>query len=107
VDESDAWFRWWKTEGLYTMRGLLWDRWDPINARCHAPDDEYDDEFNQLARKLREGQSAAELANWLSSTEREYLGLASEARSSDELMPIARLLIAWYADTAAPRPQSS
>jgi hypothetical protein len=84
------------------MRGLLWDRWDPINARCHAPDDEYDDELNDLARRLRAGQSADELANWLSWTEREHMGLGPGARSSEALLPVAQLLIDWYGDIAHP-----
>jgi hypothetical protein len=96
VDESDAWGRWWAIEGLFTVRGLLWDRWDPLALRYVAPDDEYDDELNELGRKLRQGESAAGLASWLSCTEREYMARGHEARSSEDLLPIAELLVNWY-----------
>lgn len=48
---------------------------------------------------------AAELVSWLAWTERDHMGLGSEARSSAELLPIAQLLIEWYS-AAAPQSES-
>lgn len=39
-------------QGLREMRGLLWEKWDPLGLRDMAPEDEYDSYAMVLASKL-------------------------------------------------------
>ena len=63
VELSD-WRRWWKETGGDELRALLIATWDPLFVKDDplAPVDEYDSYALPLARKLREGASADEVA---------------------------------------------
>jgi hypothetical protein len=95
VELSD-WRRWWKERGEDELRALLMAAWDPIGVK-HAPiaADEYNSYMLPLARKLREGASADDVAAFLDAVETEEMGFAARGGNA----PIAAEILRWYADS--------
>ena len=96
--ELSAWRSWWHRIGERELRQLAMGKWDPIGvAGVPEAADEYDAYLGQIAKRLREGLSAEELAQFLTSLTA-YMGL--EPRPDADLTA-SREMYAWYAASTA------
>lgn len=96
--ELADWHLWWKRTGARELRRILMEEWDPIGvADIPEAADEYDSYLGQIARRLREGASADEVAAFLHEVETVTMGLGSsaEARSRNEALAVR--LREWHA----------
>ncbi len=99
--ELADWNLWWKRTGERELRQILMDEWDPIGvADFPEAADEYDSYLGQIARRLREGASADEIAAFLHEVETVTMGLGSstEARSRNDALAVR--LREWHAASA-------
>ena len=89
----ELWHSWWKNNGSRELRDLLMLWWDPIGS-YGVPEatDEYDGYDGQVARRLREGASADDLAAYFASVMPE-IGLAV---SPDRDLVAATHVLEWY-----------
>jgi hypothetical protein len=64
--ELSVWRKWWHRVGERELRSVSMEAWDPIGV-SDVPEaaDEYDRYIGQIAKRLREGASAEELAAFL------------------------------------------
>lgn len=69
---------------------VLWEVWDPIGVREHAPSDEYNDYAPSITRLLFQQANDAELSAALAGVASGALGLASP--SSETLVPVVAAL---------------
>jgi hypothetical protein len=67
--------------------------WDPIGAS--PPEDEYDCVMAPLLVELRQGSSAAELAEWLGAHAEDHFGVTSDPEADREA---ATAILAWWDD---------
>jgi hypothetical protein len=66
--DLSAWRSWWRRTGEGELRALLLGTWDPIGISDEPlAASEYDTYLAPLARRLREGASADEIADYLTS----------------------------------------
>ena len=91
--------QWWKHQGGQELRRLLMEEWDPIGVK-DSPEaaDEYDGYRGALIQLLRGGAPAARIAEHLAQVEHTSLGFTTTA---EQLLPVAQLLVRWYADSLA------
>ncbi len=78
----------------------LLNEWDPIGVYdpvTDFPSDEYDCLYSPLMTRLREGESAAEIGDFLARELRDHFGL--NPRHS-EPQAFAEKLKAWFADSS-------
>lgn len=66
--DATAWVGWWRARGLYEMRSILWDHWDPLGLKGQAPDDEYDSDAGVLASKLKRGNERSDIVSHLTTS---------------------------------------
>jgi len=94
IMELEEWHRWWKSTGARELRSLLMKEWDPIGV-AGVPEayDEYDSYAGPLARRLREGANARDVAEYLAEVETERMGLPNTA---DQLDEVGVRVLAWY-----------
>jgi hypothetical protein len=92
--EVNEWWAWWKRTGRGELRRILLSDWDPIGVAGVGPSDEYDTYVDQVGRRLREGASRRELADYLASAERDEMGIEREADA--ELLELATFIRDWY-----------
>ncbi len=92
--ELDEWTRWWSARGEPGLRTLMMVLWDPIGVlgEYHASD-EYDTYVLQVGRRLREGASAEEIANYLMAVETDVIGFGGDRAHTFQA---ARKIVAWY-----------
>jgi hypothetical protein len=103
--ELADWHLWWKRTGARELRRILMDEWDPIGvADIPEAADEYDSYLGQIARRLREGAAADDIAAFLNEAEEETMGLGSSASARSRNAALAVRLRAWHA--AAVREES-
>lgn len=102
--ELAEWHLWWKRTGARELRRILMDEWDPIGvADIPEAADEYDSYLGQIARRLREGAPADEIAAFLNEVEEERMGLGSFASARSRSDALAVRLREWYAATVTER----
>lgn len=77
---------------LEAVRALLW-RWDAIGVRPDGPRDEYDEMIWPIVKRLREGRSTAEIAEWVGAHVREHFELRPRPDADAEL---AAALQRWW-----------
>jgi hypothetical protein len=82
--------RWDWRELNKAVERVLWEVWDPIGVRAHAPSDEYDDYAPAITRLLLQHASEAELIAALAAVESEAFGLAPPA--AEALAPVIAAL---------------
>jgi hypothetical protein len=71
------------TEIYAAIRKILFWHWDPIGVReCVKEEDEYDSYVGPVYRLLASGASDKEVAEYLTRTERETMGLSVPSGSS-------------------------
>jgi len=93
--DLSEWRRWWRKRGEDELRALLMDSWDPVHVKEEPlAADEYDSYMLPLARKLREGASAVEVAGILDEAEVQ-MGWAPAGRNAG----VADAIIRWYGDS--------
>ena len=72
-----GWQRWWTRRGERELRRILLEEWDPIEVgdvpEAHG---EYDNYFDPLVRRLRDGASPADIADYLTRIEEDFMGLS-------------------------------
>jgi hypothetical protein len=94
VELSD-WRRWWKERGEDELRALLMTAWDPIGVKDEPrAADEYDSYMLPLARKLREGAAAEDVAAFLDTAESQ-MGSEEIPRNA----AAADHILQWYSDS--------
>ena len=100
---TPSWRRWWKTRGETELRTLLEEEWDPIGVKDEPlAAGEYDSYLLPLARRLREGASREEVAEFLDDAEAE-LGCGGGPRDA----AVAERVFRWYADSTREPPRPS
>ncbi|HEY5195863.1 MAG TPA: hypothetical protein VIJ51_02415 [Solirubrobacteraceae bacterium] len=93
MDLAD-WHEWWKHFGSTELRHILLLWWDPIGVYGVVEAiDEYDDYSGQLARMLREGVRAAEIAEFLGRIRCDWMGLSPIARADAFA---AERIVEWF-----------
>lgn len=85
--------RWWQERGAAELRELLYRDWDPIGLKriAEGSEDEYEAYAGQLARRLRAGASAEDIAARLQGFETD-MGL----EAGEPPIAAARAIVGWY-----------
>ena len=99
--DAEAYGRWWRERGDRELRELLLREWDPIGIDRIADSqlDEYEHYSGVIARRLRAGAGADEIAQVLDGFRRD-MGLDP----GDELpLGAARAILDWYRRSTAQR----
>jgi hypothetical protein len=88
-----TWRKWWHGVGERELRTLAMEVWDPIGVSDEPQAaDEYDAYLGQIAKRLRAGATAEELARFLSGLA-DGMGLQ---RAKDDDLTAARRMREWY-----------
>ena len=90
--DLSTWRTWWKRVGERELRRLVMEEWDPFHVSDRGPEafGEYDSYLGQIARRLREGASAEEIAS--------YLATARENMDPDPAdLHASERIVEWYA----------
>jgi hypothetical protein len=94
--ELSRWHRWWKEQGNRELRDLLMLWWDPVGVYGWPEAiDEYDGYVGQVGRRLREGATQEELADYFSEQD---FGLELN-RARDQLA--AEKAVEWFTRSMA------
>lgn len=95
--------RWWKEEGGWQLRRLLFWRWDPIGVSDSFPSayDEYDSYAGGVAAVLHDGGGAAQVEAHLRRLETEHMGLQDTAEAAAKRTAVARLICDWYSQSVS------
>jgi hypothetical protein len=102
VELSD-WRRWWRDRGEDELRALLMAAWDPIGVKDEPlAADEYDSYMLPLARKLREGASADDVATYL-----DRVGTGMGYGETPRNATVADAIVRWYVDSTGRFAESS
>jgi hypothetical protein len=93
--ELPEWRRWWKERGEDELRALLMAAWDPIAVKDEPlAAGEYDAYMLQVARRLREGATADDVAAVLDAAEVQMGYEEPEGNAA-----VAEQVVRWYADS--------
>jgi len=75
------------------------EEWDPIGVRgVREAADEYDTYVGQVGRRLREGATVDEIADYLTWVEQDHMGLGPSDAVRPRNQAFAARLKAWYAE---------
>jgi len=89
-----GWHEWWKHFGSTELRHILLLWWDPIGVYGVVEAiDEYDGYSGRVARMLREGAQAPEIAEFLRQVRCDRMGLSSSP-GADALA--AERIVEWF-----------
>jgi hypothetical protein len=93
--ELPDWRRWWKERGEDELRALLMAAWDPIAVKDEPlAAGEYDAYMLQVARRLREGATADDVAAVLDAAEVQMGYEETEGNAA-----VGEQVVRWYADS--------
>jgi len=93
--ELPDWRRWWNERGEDELRALLMAAWDPIAVKDEPlAAGEYDAYMLQVARRLREGATADDVAAVLDAAEVQMGYEETEGNAA-----VGEQVVRWYADS--------
>jgi len=96
---EEQYARWVREEGFGELRQVLFWRWDPVGVEDAFPitADEYDDYARVLMSRLRKGAGEPQVAAYLLSVEREWMG----RRFSDDakLEALGERILDWFEES--------